>query len=165
VKKRSHFCTGPSDVIQPEGNGACWEKNCIHIHKKAENGWAQPTEAPPPNHLLLVSLAGLKGHLQDFISQSVPVQAVDRHGGLLVVRHGDEAEAFALVGVEISNHFHVDDGAERPEHLPQNGLVCVLAQVIDEDTPAAGGAPRDSAPSAHVVHAHGRKPEGVQRNT
>lgn len=83
---------------------------------------------------------------------------MDRHGGLLVVRHGDETEAFALVGVEISDHFHIDDGTERPEHLPEDRLVGVLAQIIDEDAPTAGGAPRDSAPSAHVVDAHWRKP-------
>lgn len=85
-----------------------------------------------------MSLAGLEGHLQDFVSQSVPVQAVDCHGGLLVVRHGDEAKAFALVGVEISDHFHVDDGTERPEHLPEDGLVCILTQIIDEDAPTGG---------------------------
>ncbi len=113
---------------------------------------------PPLPLSLLVSLVGLEGHLQDFVSQSVPVQAVDRHGSLLVVRHGDKAKAFALVGVEISDHFHVDDGAERPKHLPEDGLVCILAQIIDEDAPTGGWVPRDSTPAAHVVNAHWRKP-------
>lgn len=115
-----------------------------------------------PPSILLVSLAGLEGHLQDFIPQTVPVQAVDCHGGLLVVWHGDEAKAFALVGVEISDHFHVDNGAEWPEHLPQDCLVCVLTQIIDEDAPTTGRVPRDSASTAHVVNAHWRKPRNKQ---
>lgn len=67
---------------------------------------------------LLVSLAGLEGHLQDFVSQPVAIQAVDGHGGILVVGHGHETEAFALIGVEISYYFHIDDCAEWAEHLP-----------------------------------------------
>ena len=109
---------------------------------------------------LLVSLAGLEGDLQDFVSQSVPIQTVDRHGGLLVVRHGNEAETFALVGIEVSDHLHIDDGTEGPEHLPQDGLVRILTQIIDKDAPTAGWVPRNSAPTAHVVNAHWRKSGG-----
>lgn len=82
-----------------------------------------------------MALASFERNLQNFISQPVTIQAVDRHGGLLIVGHGHEAEAFALVGVEISDHFNVDNSTERSKHLPQDGFVCILTQVIDEDAP------------------------------
>lgn len=85
---------------------------------------------------LLVALAGLKGHLQYLVSEPVAIQAGDGHGRLLVVRHGNEAESLALVGVEVSDHLDVGDGAERAKHLPKDALVGVLAQVVDEDAPA-----------------------------
>lgn len=111
--------------------------------------------SPPP---LFVPLAGLEGDLQDFVPQAVPVQAVDRHGSFLVVCHCNKAKAFALIGVKISDHFHIQDCAERAKHLPQHGLVSFLAQVVDEDAPTRGWAPRGPTPSAHVVGAHWRKP-------
>lgn len=89
-----------------------------------------------------MSLAGLEGHLKDLVPQPVPIQAVDGHGGLLVVGHGDEAETFTLVGVEVSDDFDVDDGTKRAEELPQDGLVGLLAQIVDEDTPTRRRVPR-----------------------
>ncbi|KAA8581987.1 hypothetical protein FQN60_008727, partial [Etheostoma spectabile] len=94
------------------------------------------------------------------LCQPVAVQAGDGHGCLLVVCHGNEAEALTLVGVEVSDHFDVGDGAEGAEHLPKDALVGVLAQVVDEDAPAGGGVPRNTGAShaAHVVNAHGGEP-------
>lgn len=108
-----------------------------------------------------MALAGLKGHLQYLISKPVPVQAGDGHGRLFVVCHGNEAKALALVGVEISDHLDVGDGAERTKHLPQYALVCILAQVVDEDAPARGGVSRNSHTShaTHVINTHWGKPE------
>lgn len=107
-----------------------------------------------------MALAGLKGHLEYLISESVAIEAGDGHGRLLVVRHGNEAEALALVGVEVSDDLHVGDGAEGAEHLPQEVLVGILAQVVDEDAPAGGGVPRDTNTShaAHVINTHGGEP-------
>ena len=109
---------------------------------------------------LLVALAGLEGHLQYLVSEPVAVQACDGHGRLLVVRHGDEAEALALVGVEVSDHLDVGYGAEGAEHLPQEALVGVLAQVVDEDAPAGGrvAGDADTSHATHVVDTHGGKP-------
>lgn len=109
---------------------------------------------------LLVALAGLKGHLQYLVSKPVAVQAGDGHGRLLVVCHGNEAESLTLVGVEVSDHLDVGDGAKGTEHLPKDALVGVLAQVVDEDAPAGGGVPRNTGAShaAHVVNAHGGEP-------
>lgn len=109
---------------------------------------------------LLVALAGLKGHLQHLVSEPVAVQAGDGHGRLLVVGHGNEAEALALVGVEVSDHLDVGDGAKGTEHLPKDALVGVLAQVVDEDAPTGGGIPRDADAShaAHVINTHGGEP-------
>ncbi len=110
----------------------------------------------PPS--LLVSLAGLKWHLQDFVSQSIPIQAVDGHGSLFIVCHGDKAKTFAFVGVEISDNFYIDNSAKRPEHLPQDGLICILTQIVDENAPTAGRVPRHSTTATHMVYTHWRKP-------
>lgn len=106
---------------------------------------------------LLVSFAGFEGHLQDFVSKAVSIQAVDRHGSLLIVRHGNKPKAFALTGVKISDHFHIDDGAKRSKQLPQDGLIGFLAQVINEDAPAIWRVSWGST-AADVVNTHGRKP-------
>lgn len=156
-------------------NRACWEKNkrtenseklfgSTDSCKKQMNIWLfiPPSLLSPP--FLLMALASFERNLQNFISQPVTIQAVDRHGGLLIVCHGDKAEAFALVGVEISDHFDVDDGTERSKHLPQDGLICILTQVIDEDAPPAGRIPRDaSTVAAHVVNTHWRKPRHKEK--
>lgn len=120
-----------------------------------------PSDPVPSLAPLLVALAGLEGHLQDLVSEPVAVEAGDGHRRLLVVCHGDEAEALTLAGVEVSDHLDVGDGAEGAEHLPQDALVGVLAQVVDEDAPAGGGAPgnADAPHAAHVIHTHGGEPE------
>lgn len=66
----------------------------------------------------LVGLVGLERDLQDAVSQPVPVETGDGHGCLVVVRHGDEAEALALVGVEVTDDLDVVDCSEGPEQLP-----------------------------------------------
>lgn len=109
----------------------------------------------------LVGLVGLEGDLQHAVSQPVPVQTCDSHGRLVVVRHGDEAEPFALVGVEVSDHLHIVDGAEWPEQLPQHAFVRVWGQVIDEDAPAGAGVPGNVHPyqTGHAIYGDGREPE------
>ena len=74
-------------------------------------------------HSRLMGLVGLEGDLQDAVAQPIAVQAGDGHGCLVVVRHGDEAEALALVGVEVADHLDIVDSAEGPEQLPQDALV------------------------------------------
>lgn len=92
-------------------------------------------------------LVGLEGDLQDAVAQPVAVEAGDGHGRLVVICHGDEAEPFALVSVEVTDHFDIVDGAEGPEQLPQHALVWIWGQVVHEDAPA-------SARVAGDVHAH-----------
>lgn len=110
-----------------------------------------------------MTFAGLKGHLQYFFSEPVAVKAGDGHGRVLVVGHGDEAEALALVGGEVADDFDVCDGAEGAEHLPEDGFVRLLAKVVDEDAPAVigVGGDADAAHPPHVIDAHGREPETV----
>lgn len=83
-----------------------------------------------------MGLAGLERHLQDTVTQSIPIQTGDGHGRFVVVRHGDESEPLALVGVEVAYHLDIVDGAEWSEELPQDALVRVWRQVVDKDAPA-----------------------------
>lgn len=110
---------------------------------------------------LLVAFACFKGHLQYFVSKPVTVQAGDGHGRLLVVSHGNETEALALVGVEVTDHFDIGDSAKGAKHLPKDVLVSVLTQVVNEDAPAIGGVAGDAHTShaAHVINTHGGEPE------
>lgn len=110
-----------------------------------------------------MAFAGLKGHLQDFVSEPVAVQAGDGHGRVLVVGHGDEAEALALVGVEVADHFDICDGAKGTEHLPEDGFVRLLAKVVDEDAPAVVGVggDADATHPPHVINAHWGEPEMI----
>lgn len=93
-----------------------------------------------------MGLVGLEGHLQHAVAQPVPVQTGDGHGRLIVVRHGDEAEPFALVGVEVSDHLDVVDRAEGPKQLPQHTFIRVWRQIVDEDAPASACVPGNVHP-------------------
>lgn len=108
----------------------------------------------------LVRFVGLERHLQNPVPEAVAVQAGDGHGRLVIVSHGDEAEAFALVGVEVADDLDVRDGAERPEHLPQDALVRVRRQVVHEDAPARPRVTRDvdARQAGHAVDGHRREP-------
>lgn len=122
--------------------------------KISHHNWSSALSYP-----LFVTFASLERHLQDFISKSVPIQALDCHGRFFVVRHGNKTEAFALAGVEISDHFHIDDSTKRPKKLPQDSFVGILTQIINEDAPTIGRVPRDAAAAAaHVINTHWRKP-------
>jgi hypothetical protein len=57
--------------------------------------------------LLRLSVVGLEADLQHPVSERVPVERLDRHETLVVVGHGDEAKALALVRLEVANHLHV----------------------------------------------------------
>lgn len=78
----------------------------------------------------------LEAHLQDAIAQRVPVYVLDGDHRLVVVRHGDEAEAAALVRFRIADHLHREHRSERPEQLPQHVLLRFRRQIVDEQTPA-----------------------------
>ncbi len=93
-----------------------------------------------------MGLAGLERHLQDTVTQPIPIQTGDGHGRFVVVRHGDEAEPLALVGVEVADHLDVVNGTERSKELPQDALVRVRRQVVDEDAPACSCVTRDIHP-------------------
>ena len=50
---------------------------------------------------------GLEADLQDPVAQSVSVEGLDGDQALVVVGHGHEAEALALVCLQVSDHLHV----------------------------------------------------------
>ena len=87
--------------------------------------------------LLVLPAVGLEADLEHPVAEGVPVERLDGHQALVVVGHGDEAEALALVGLQVADHLDVLDGAEGAEQLPQDVLLRLRGQVVDEDTPAA----------------------------
>lgn len=106
-------------------------------------------------------LVSLEGDLQDTVAQPVAVETGDGHSRLVVIRHGDEAEAFALVGVEVTDHLDIVDGAKRPEQLPEHTLVRIWGQVVHKDAPTSARVPGDvhANQAGHAVNGDGRKPE------
>lgn len=108
-----------------------------------------------------MGLVSLEGDLQDAVAQPVAVKTGDSHGSLVVIRHGDEAEAFALVGVEVTDHLDIVDGAERPKQLPEHALIWIWGQVVHEDAPTSTRVPRDvhTNQAGHAVDGDGGEPE------
>lgn len=109
-----------------------------------------------------MGFVGFERDLQHSVPEAVSIQAGDGHGRLVVVCHGDKTESFALVCVEVANNLDVCDGTERPKHLPEDALVCVWSQVVDEDTPAGAGVSWDvdAGQAGHPVDGHGGEPAG-----
>lgn len=70
-----------------------------------------------------VGFVGFKGNLQYSVSQAVPVEAGDGHGGLVIVGHGDKAESLALVGVEVADDLDIVHCAKGAEELPEDTLI------------------------------------------
>ncbi len=85
---------------------------------------------------LRLLVARLERHLEYAILQIEPVEAVNGRDRLLVVGHGDKAEALALVALAVADDLDTLHGAERSEQLPQNALVGLGAQVVHEYAPA-----------------------------
>lgn len=82
------------------------------------------------------ALVGLEGDLQHPVAEGVAVERLNGDHGLVVVGHGDKAEALALVGLQVADHLDALHGAEGPEQLPQYVLLCLGRQVVHEDAPA-----------------------------
>ena len=59
---------------------------------------------------------------------------------LVVVGHGDESKALALVGLQVADDFDRLDGAERAEQLPQHRLLRVRSQIVHEYTPTCSSS-------------------------
>lgn len=116
--------------------------------------------------ILCLQLVGLEGDLEYSVAQGVSIEGLYSHQSLVIIRHGDETEPLAFVGLEISDHLDRLDSSERTEQLPQKILFSVWRQVVDEDAPsrAAHGIPgekrvRQEVASQWRVPAVGRDEE------
>lgn len=74
--------------------------------------------------------------MQDTIAQSVPIQTLNGDQALIVVGHGDKAEAFAFVRLQVPNDFDVLHGPKRTKKLPEDIFFRFRRQIVDEDAPA-----------------------------
>ena len=81
-------------------------------------------------------IIGLEADLKDAIAESVAVQGLDGDQALVVVGHGDEPEAFALVGLQVADHFDVLYGTKWAKQLPQDVLFRFRRQIVNKDAPA-----------------------------
>lgn len=84
---------------------------------------------------LCLAFVGLEWNLENSVAQGVSIQTLYGHQGLVVICHGDEAEAFAFVGLKIPNHLHGLDRTEWSKELPQKILFRIRSQIVDEDAP------------------------------
>jgi len=89
-----------------------------------------------------VLFAGLEGDLEHTVTQAVAVEAGNGHGCLLIIGHGNEAKTLALVGGKVADDLDVGDSTKGPKELPEDALVCLGRQVVDEDAPASARGPQ-----------------------
>ncbi len=78
---------------------------------------------------------GFERNLKDAVTKRVAIKRLDGYESFVVVGHGDEAEAFALVSLQIANDFDALDSTKGAEKLPQDALFRVGCQVINENAP------------------------------
>uniref|UniRef100_A0A1I8GPN7 Ragulator complex protein LAMTOR1 n=1 Tax=Macrostomum lignano TaxID=282301 RepID=A0A1I8GPN7_9PLAT len=104
------------------------------------------------------STGRLERHLQGPVAHCVAVERLNGQQGLFVVAHGDKAEAAALAGAGIADHLHRLDRAERTKQLPEDAVLGLRRQVIDEYAPTAAG--RHSAVLSH----HSLRQQGMVLN-
>lgn len=112
-----------------------------------------------------VGFVGFKGNLQDSVSQAVPVEAGDGHGGLVIVGHGDKTESLALVGVEVADDLDVVHCAKGTKELPEDTLIGIGGEVVDKDAPACSCVTRDvhSHKTCHPINGDWGEPGGTSR--
>lgn len=79
---------------------------------------------------------GFERDLQDAVTERVAIERLDSHKCFIVVGHGDEPEAFALVRLQIANHFDALDSTEGAKELPQDALLRIGRQVVNKNAPA-----------------------------
>lgn len=77
----------------------------------------------------------LERYLKNSIPQSVAIQRLNSYDCFVVVGHGNEAESFAFVSLEVSDYFDVLDGAEGTEQLPQDILFRLRRKIVYKYTP------------------------------
>lgn len=77
----------------------------------------------PRGRLCRLALVGLEADLQHAVAERVAVERLDGHHRFVVVCHRHEAEALALVRLQVADHLHALHGAEWPKQLPQHILL------------------------------------------
>ena len=92
----------------------------------------------------VLSFAGASGgrsgrferHLEDAVAQRVAVEGLNSDERFVVVRHSDETEAFAFIGLQVADDFDALDGAKGTEELPQDTFLRIRCQIVHENAPA-----------------------------
>ena len=84
---------------------------------------------------LCLAFVGLERNLENSVAQGVSIQTLYGHQGFVVICHGDEAKAFAFVGLEISDNLYGLDRTKWSKKLPQKILFSIGSKIIDEDAP------------------------------
>lgn len=103
------------------------------------------------------SLVCLEADLQDPVAEGVAVEALDGDQGLVIVGHGHETKPLALVSLQITDHLDILDSSEGSKQLPEDVLLGLRRQVVDEDAPARaiGGHPRQQRVTRQKVASQG----------
>ncbi len=70
-----------------------------------------------PSLSLGLPVVGLEGDLEDPVAQRVTVERLYGHQRLLVIGHRDEAEALALVSLQVTDHLKVNSSVSKVSNL------------------------------------------------
>lgn len=127
---------GRSDQEKEEEEDGC----CIHVgfilQKTLFNGKNTNLEFFPVLVRFRLGVVRLEADLQYPVAEGVPVKGLDGNDGFVVVGHRDEAEALALVRLQVLDYLDALDRSERAEQLPEDIFLRLRGQVVDEDAPA-----------------------------
>lgn len=82
------------------------------------------------------ALVRLKADLQYPIAQCVTIQRLNSYNGFVIVCHGNEAETFTFVCLQVAYNFDALNGAKWSKELPQHVFFSFWCQIVYEYAPS-----------------------------
>lgn len=110
--------------------------------------------------ILCLPLVGLEGDLEHSVAKRVSIERLDGDQCLIVVGHCYKSKALALVCLQVSDHLDILNCSKRSKELPEDVLLSLRSQVVDEYAPSGsiGGHARQQRVARQQVSSQGREP-------